>query len=155
MISDNGSVAAFSVGMRLCGSRSLPPGGCCKIIARIHIGNVKRHFLYNCGGALWLADSLIPDTPNICCITVVVPNGYLDPHIDSIFLWEYSPPLDISRLSPNTRFDTNSVAWLSNKSKPEARELGTWKAKLSDTVAISITNRDQETNSLSMIALSE
>ena len=58
----------------------------------------------------------------------------LDPHIDSIFLWEYSPPLDISRLSPDNRFDTNSGAWLSNKSKPEARELGTWKAKLSDTL---------------------
>ncbi|CAD6229715.1 unnamed protein product [Miscanthus lutarioriparius] len=85
VISDNGSVAAFSV-----------------------------------------ADSLTPDTPNICCITVVVPN--------------------------DTRFDTNSRAWLSNKSKPEARKLATWKAKLSDTLAISITDRDQETNSLSFAA---
>ena len=78
----------------------------------------------------------------------------LDRHIDSIFLWEYSPALDISsRLSPDTRFDTNSGAWLSNKSKPDARKVATWKAKPSDTHAISITDRDQETNSLSMISL--
>jgi hypothetical protein len=49
--------------------------------------------------------------------------------------------------SPDTRFDTNFGAWLSHKSKPEARKLATWKAKLSATVAIWITDRDQETNS--------